>query len=236
VRGGVPFAAEQLDMMFRVLDATATRVTRFLDIGCGDGFLGRALLSRYPAAYGTFLDLSDTMLEAARAKLVDVADRVRVIGGDFGTPEWVTQVTADAPFDVIVSGFAIHHQPNARKRELYAEIFELLVPGGMFLHHEHVLSSSKWAETAFDRLMVDTLWDFHQRQGGTRTRAEIADQFVQRKDWSANILAPLDRQCAWLREIGYEDVDCFFKALEITLFGGRKPIAVTGSSRPAAPV
>ncbi len=222
VRGGVPFAAEQADIMFRVLRAASVQVGRFLDIGCGDGFIGHALLSQYGESRGTFIDLSDTMLDAARAKLADHADRVHVVRADFGTSDWMGAVSEQGPFDVIVSGFSIHHQPDRRKRELYAEIFQLLRPGGMFLHHEHVSPRSKWAETAFDRLMVDSIWAFHQQQGMEKTRAEIADQFVQRKDWSANILATVELQCQWLREIGFQDVDCFFKALEITLFGGRK--------------
>lgn len=222
VRGGVPFAAEQIDFMFRVLKAASVRVDRFLDIGCGDGFIGRALLNHYAASCGTFIDLSNTMLDAARAKLAEQSDRVDVIRGDFGTPDWLDAVAETGPFDVIVSGFSIHHQPDARKRELYAEIFQLLRPGGMFLHHEHVAPRSKWAETAFDRLMIDSIWAFHQQQGATKTRTEIADQFVQRKDWSANILATVEIQCQWLREIGFQDVDCFLKAFEITLFGGRR--------------
>ena len=27
----------------------------------------------------------------------------------------------------------------------------------------------------------------------------------------------------WLRQIGFQDVDCYFKAFELALFGGRKP-------------
>ena len=70
--------------------------------------------------------------------------------------------------------------------------------------------------------MIDSLWDYHQRQGSPLTRQDVARQFVQREDWSANILAPLEDQCQWLREIGYVDVDCFFKAFELAIFGGRK--------------
>jgi hypothetical protein len=36
-------------------------------------------------------------------------------------------------------------------------------------------------------------------------------------------LALVDVQCGWLREIGFQDVDCFFKVFELALLGGRKP-------------
>ena len=37
-----------------------------------------------------------------------------------------------------------------------------------------------------------------------------------------NILAPVEEQCRWLRRIGFTDVDCFFKAFELAIFGGRR--------------
>ena len=36
------------------------------------------------------------------------------------------------------------------------------------------------------------------------------------------MIAPVEIQCEWLREIGFADVDFFFKVFELTLFGGRK--------------
>ncbi len=45
---------------------------------------------------------------------------------------------------------------------------------------------------------------------------------LERLERANLILAPLDDQCQWLREIGYIDVDCFFKAFELAIFGGRK--------------
>lgn len=62
-----------------------------------------------------------------------------------------------------------------------------------------------------------------QRRGGTRTREDVAREWYHRPDKSENILAPVDLQCQWLREIGFQDVDCFFKLLELALFGGKKP-------------
>jgi tRNA (cmo5U34)-methyltransferase len=51
----------------------------------------------------------------------------------------------------------------------------------------------------------------------------VAEKYYRRPDKMANILAPVELQCQWLREIGFADVDCYLKVLELAVFGGRRP-------------
>lgn len=222
VRGGLPLAAFQIDLLGRVARQALPKVERILDLGCGDGVLGRSLLAQYPQASCVFADFNETMFTAARTKIGADAGRSHFVLGDFGTSKWLDGVRPFAPFDLIVSGFAIHHQPDERKREVYREIFDLLTPGGLFLNLEHIASESAWAKKAFDELVIDGLYAFHREHGGTESRETIANRFFYRPDKEANILAPLEAQCQWLRDIGFADVDCFFRVLEFALFGGRK--------------
>jgi SAM-dependent methyltransferase len=135
VRGAIPLAAEQIVVMLRLIQAGRPQLGRFLDLGCGDGILGRAVLSWYPEARGIFLDFSEPMLQAAQERCAALGKpgQLEFILKDYGQPDWVEAVHHAAPFDVIVSGFSIHHQPDARKRALYQEIYGLLAPGGFFL-------------------------------------------------------------------------------------------------------
>jgi SAM-dependent methyltransferase len=222
VRGAVPLAGEQIDILLRLLRLRQSEVGTFLDLGCGDGILGKAIYRTYPQARGVFLDLSETMLQAARESFTETKQQPIFILEDFGRPEWVEAVKTEAPFDAIVSGFAIHHQPDGRKREIYQEIYQLLKPGGIFLNLEHVASRSKLGETAFDNLFLDSLDAFHQSQGSQKSREELNRQYYNREDKKANILALVEEQCNWLREIGFVDVDCFLKIFELALFGGVK--------------
>ena len=221
VRGGIPLAAEQIDVLLRIVRHAAPRVERLLDLGCGDGILGRTVMAEYPQAAGVFVDFSAAMIEAAGQK----ADRQRsvFVVEDLATKNW-TQSAADyLPFDLVISGLAIHHLPDRRKRELYGEIFDRLKPGGLFLNLEHVAPASAWSQQAFDDLFIDSLWSHDQKRGGARSRDDVAQQWYHRPDKTENILAPVEAQCAWLREIGFVDVDCFFKVFQLALFGGRKP-------------
>ena len=122
-----------------------------------------------------------------------------------------------------MSGLAIHHLQDDRKKALYGEIFNLLRLGGLFLNLEHVAGHSAWAKEAFDECFVDSLWSYHQKQGGTKSRDTIVTEWQSRLGKAADILTPLDVQCRWLQECGFVDVDCFLKIFELAIFGGRKP-------------
>lgn len=220
-RGAIPAAALQIEIIGTLIDAWQPVPGRVLDLGCGDGILGRTVLERFPETRVWFADFSDPMLKAARKKLAGDT-RVRVVKADFGSKKWVKAVGEGRPFDVVVSGFAIHHQPNERKRALYGEIYDMLAPGGLFLNLDHVKSPTAEIEEVFTDYFVDHLFRFGRSFGSARSREEIETEYRNRPDKKEKVLAPLDEQCRWLREIGFADTDCYFRVLELALFGGRK--------------
>lgn len=87
-----------------------------------------------------------------------------------------------------------------RRVSLYREIWEILEPGGVFCNLEHVSSPTS-------RL--------HQR---------FLDLIGGQEDES-NILLDIETQLLWLRDIGFEDVDCLWKWRELALLAGVKPRA-----------
>jgi len=234
VRGAIPLAQAQIDCLLRVVTLTQSRVTSFLDLGCGDGILGRAIADQYPEAKGIFIDISESMLAEAQNKFTQInaskennqESRYQFLLQDFGNQNWLKALTNSSNFDVIVSGFAIHHQPDQRKQEIYHEVYNLLNPGGIFLNLEHVASRSELGEQAFDQLFVDKLYEYHRQVNQEKSRQAIANNYYSRHDQNANILTLVETQCDWLREIGFLDVDCFLKLFEIALFGGIKPLEI----------
>jgi SAM-dependent methyltransferase len=222
VRAAFPGAELQLTMIRRIVKAWQPSAEKILDLGCGDGILGRMIMETCPTARATFVDFSQPMLDALRAKTLDW-NRTTIVAGDFSTPAWMREAGERGPFDVVVSGFAIHHQPDERKRQLYAEICSLLSKGGLFLNLEHVASLTPAGQELFSDYSIDNLFEFHRASDPTKTRDQIAAEFHNRPDKKENILAPVEAQLQWLRDIGFSDVDCFFKLFEIALFGGRRP-------------
>ena len=223
-RAAFPMAQEQIGVMMAILKTREQPVETFLDLGCGDGILGAAILGEYPSAHGVLVDFSEPMLDQAREQLREYAAQLTFENLDYGDPAWVDQIQNDSPFDAIVSGYSIHHQLDARKRQVYQEIFPLLEPGGWFINIEHVSSAAQLNIDLFENHYVTARYAIEQRNGGTRTFKQLEEEYKNRPDKAANILASTEIQCDWLCEIGYEEVDCYFRIYELAVFGGRRPI------------
>ena len=177
-----------------LLEFIPKQVRRMLDLGTGDGRLLALLRIDRRDAEGVALDFSPTMLDAAR-KRFQGDDRIQVVEHNLDKP-----LPDLGHFDVIVSSFAIHHCTDARKRALYAEIHAALTPGGLFYNLEHVAPATADLHARFLEVLGITPAD----------------------EDPSNKLASVELQLGWLRELGFEDVDCHWKWLELALFGGAK--------------
>lgn len=217
----IPDRVRQMELLLRLLRSARHPIQRVLDLGCGDGILLGTVLNHFPQAKGVGVDFSPPMLDQARIQLGVFDDRVELVEGDLSTPSWKDGVKGN--FDAIISGYAIHHLSDLRKQGLYQEIWHCLEPGGLFLNTEHVASVTPRMEEIFNRTMSEQLWRHRHERGDPISQEELHQKYITRPDRSANILAPVFVQCQWLEEIGFEEVDCFWKYLELAIFGGAKP-------------
>ena len=142
------------------------------------------------------MDYSEPMLAEARKRFA--ADKnVKVIRHDLSDP----LPSELGKFDAVVSSLAIHHCTHARKRRLYQEIYDLLNPKGVFCNLEHVASPTEALHVKFMNLIGQP--------------PETEDK--------SNKLLDVETQLRWLRKIGFTDVDCHWKWLEVALLFGVKP-------------
>ncbi|MEU7528262.1 class I SAM-dependent methyltransferase [Saccharothrix sp. NPDC042600] len=117
---------------FDVLAARARG--RVLDLAGGTGSIAARLTGVQPVGVTpvgvTLLDFDPVLLEIAR-----VALGVPVVRGDLSGPGWADGLPR---FDSVVAGTALHHFGPERLRALYAEIHEVLAPGGLFANADRM--------------------------------------------------------------------------------------------------
>jgi tRNA (cmo5U34)-methyltransferase len=90
---------------------------------------------------------------------------------------------------------------GARRALLYAEVFDLLEPGGVFANMEHAASPTPRLHQAFLAAI-----------GETPEEEDPSDRLLE-----------VETQLVCLREHGFDDVDCHWKWLEMALLVGVKP-------------
>jgi len=179
-----------------LLEQIPPYTNRILDLGTGDGRILSLVKLARPNAEGVALDFSEPMLERARNRFAE-DKKVTVIKHDLSVPLPTEKLGC---FDAVVSSLAIHHLENDRKKQLYQEVFGMLNSGGVFCNLERVASPTEHLHVKFMEV--------------SRT---------PQKEDPSNKLVDVESQLKWLRQIGFADVDCYWKWLEIALLVGFKP-------------
>jgi ubiquinone/menaquinone biosynthesis C-methylase UbiE len=103
------------------------RVERIVDLGCGIGQLAMALKGRFPAAQVTGIDVGAPMLRYGHARAVGQDRPVRFV-------QALAEETGldDASVDVVSAYLLFHEVPARIARQIVAEAFRILRPGGVF--------------------------------------------------------------------------------------------------------
>ena len=178
-----------------VADALPPAPRTVLDLGTGDGRLAALVLEERPSVEEVVaVDCSPPMLERARARFAG-DPRVRVDTWDLRDP-----ISSFGAFDLVVSGFAIHHLEDDRKQELYREIAALLAPGRQLPQPRGRRLGD--AASATPNFLVAI----------GRTADDVEDR-----------LSPVEDQLAWLRAAGLTNVDCLWRWRGFAVLAGDAP-------------
>jgi tRNA (cmo5U34)-methyltransferase len=147
------------------------------------------------------------MLAVARERFRD-HPAVRFSSGDY------SRVDLGGPYDLVCSALSIHHLEPGDKCRLFARIFSVLKPGGIFANADQAEGESPYFTGKYREY-----WDEFLKNGplaGTES-AEIR----RRRD-TLDKNEKLSVQLAWLHEAGFSDVDIVYKNRNFIVTVARK--------------
>jgi tRNA (cmo5U34)-methyltransferase len=220
----IPKRRDQLAMLADLIPSPPGAEITVLDLGSGFGAVTEEILARHPNSSVTCVDGSAEMVKIARERMTRYGARVRLHHGDLADATWRQAI--GGPFDGVVSALAIHHLSDQRKRSLYREAYELLLPGGIFLNND-IVTTPPALKARFEELNLLAIQAQDQRKRGKprlleEIRKEMRAQLQAAGPKHDSSIAPLGAQLEWLREAGFKSVDCYWKYLELAIFGGVK--------------
>jgi tRNA (cmo5U34)-methyltransferase len=181
--------------------------SRIVDLGAGSGVFTVWLRQAFPDAHIHLIDFSQPMLDLARTRL----------GADSNlTYEVADYTTAPLPMDAdaVVSALSIHHLDDDDKRALCKRIRSALRPGGVFINADHIAGPTPGLETLYQSRWLEAV-----RQLGA-TEQQISDSLFRQTE---DRRSPVKDQLHWLREAGFTDVDCWYKASSFAVLTGKRP-------------
>ena len=179
-----------------------------LDLGAGTGLFSKHVLGKYPHARFVLVDLADKMLDVARQRFGDGSDQFQYVVADYRTLE------GQAEYDLVISSLSIHHLEDADKQALFGSIYSILRKGGIFVNVDQIRG-----ETAYLR---ELYWNHYLEQvrGADFSEERIQESIDRRTAYDKEAL--LDEQLQWLKNSGFQNVDCVYKNFFVGVFFGMK--------------
>ena len=217
-----PIRDVQTAMVLRMIPQPIDAPIRILDLGSGFGALAAAVLRDRPNATAVCLDASLAMLQLGPEKNPDLKDRMTFVLGSLESRHWLKSV--DENFDAVISARALHHfTENQRRRDIFKELFGLLGAGGCFINADNVRSATKTLSERYQHAR-DAYLDRYitKTSGGKTTLAEVKAATPSSYHGPHNN-GILEEELTWLRDAGFQDVDCFWKFMTTVVYGGFKP-------------
>ncbi len=179
---------------------------KILDLGAGTGLLTSYLYNKYPSGHFTLMDLSDEMLDIARSRFKNEENF------DYIVADYLEQDFNEF-FDIVVSSLSIHHLKHQDKTFLYEKIYEHLNQGGVFLNADQVRGPYPANEEEYYRNWLNKI------DMGSLSESEKTIIFDRME---LDNPATLAENFEWLKDIGYVDLDVYYKYYNFVVIYGKK--------------
>jgi tRNA (cmo5U34)-methyltransferase len=208
IRKAVPGYDEMRRIALELLPVPSPTPLEILDLGAGTGLFSSLVLTVNPTAHFTLWDVADKMLEVAKDRFADSAARFGYVVDDYRSFD------EKDTYHLVISSLSIHHLSDPEKQQLFRLVYQALKSGGIFLNIDQIKGPTPELQELYGRK-----WEELTRLNGA-TEAEVQGGIERRRLYDRE--ATMENQLQWLREAGFQEVDCVYKKWLIGLFFARK--------------
>lgn len=182
---------------------------KILELGAGTGALTERTARHLPGSSICAADLSAESLKIC-ADRVGKHAAIETITGDMRELNFEPE-----RFDCILSSIAIHHLTSPEKEHLFLKCFGWLKPNGVFSYCDQFSAPTRDIYQA----NIEHWHRIALSKGATEAEWQAWMEHQDQHDYHD----PLDDQMQWLKQAGFEQVDCQWRHLLWTVLSARKP-------------
>lgn len=149
----------------------------WLELGCGTGSATRPVLSTFPKAQVTAVDLSHAYLKVAQDRLREFK-KINFLQGDGTHLDF-----KDQTFDAIYSVFVMHELPAVEREKLVREAYRLLKPGGLLVLADSLqlddVPQLNWALKRFPQIYHEPFYRAYLNKPLENLLSQVVDNKVE---------------------------------------------------------
>jgi cyclopropane fatty-acyl-phospholipid synthase-like methyltransferase len=213
---------ERIQLLVKLVGATAKPVRHIVDLGCGTGSLMQPFLEAFPEAEIHGIDFDPVLLPLAQERLRSYGPRARIILADLRVNDWRAAIPSSV--DAVISATALHWLTERELSALYRQIGSLVRPGGLFVNADHVASRQPQLQKFWERnreemrrLEAKTgedwegFWAAYTEALGLSGQREKTQRVLG--GWNGGVEAgmPLEWHFAELKANGFSQPECFWR-------------------------
>ncbi|WP_371612788.1 class I SAM-dependent methyltransferase [Streptomyces clavifer] len=159
----MPDREERFRVMLDMVEAVVGPEPRVLDLACGTGSITDRLLTRFPRASSTGVDLDPALLAIARGTFGG-DDRVTFVTADLKDPAWPGKLPHTS-YDAVLTATALHWLHSEPLAALYGQLGQLVREGGVFMNADHMIDTDTPRINAAERAQRHAAMDRARADG-----------------------------------------------------------------------
>ena len=203
VRKAIPCYDEVFSTAVELIPYKEDAEVQVLDLGAGTGLFSWHVFQSYPKARFVLFDVASQMLAVGRNRFKG-SNQFTFSEADY------LGVNESEAYDLIISSLSIHHLLDEQKKTLFRSVYRALKSSSAFINIDQIKG-----ETKNLRALYWEKWLKRVREAGAEEE-EIEESIRRRCELDRD--ATLAEQLGWLKEAGFQDVDCVYRNYFIGVF------------------